>query len=908
LARDSKDSTSNKPGEEMKTIKGKAFPPGFFLRFFQWYCDPKMQDYIEGDLMEVYQQRLDKSGKRRADLLFIIDVLLLFRPGIIRPAKGYNNLNHYGMFKNYFKITWRTLIKQKTYSFIKIGGFAIGVAACLLIALFIRDELSYDLHYANHKQLYRVIGVITEAGDLKKGVAFPPPMANALKDDFPEIVEAGRYNDSELFGAGENEVRPGDSPDNSYDNGFVYMDQALVNMLGLKFIYGSPTKALTQPNAIVITKRKADKYFPNENPVGKTLVVNDKVDQPYTVGGVVEDFKPNSHLQYDFLIGTAGLEFWPNEQQFWGASNYATYIALAEGTDVKAFEAKVSKGVLEKYFIPSMLDGGMSQADIDRLMVEKKAHLELQPLAEIHLYSNEIDDKLIHGDIRMVWLFGGIAGFILLIAVINFINLSTAKSANRAKEVGLRKVVGSYRGNIISQFLSESLLYSVVSFVIGSAMAWAMIPYFNSIAGKSIAFPWMEWWLTPSLVGAAIVVGILAGLYPSFYLSSFRPIQVLKGNLTRGSKSSALRSTLVVFQFTTSIILIIGTMVIYRQMNFILDKKIGFDKEQVMLIQGTNTLGKQVISFANELRELPQVVEVTSGDYLPVRGSKRNGNSFYNEGRKSIDPEVSAQFWRVDETYLSTLGIKLLEGRNLNGKIASDSSAIIINERMAKELGGNMLGKRISNYAGLWTVIGVVEDFHYESLREEIRPLGLVLGQETSVLAVKLNSANMKETIQAFTNIWNKFAPHQPVRYTFLDERYAAMYADVHRMGTIFTSFSVLAIVVACLGLFALSAFMVEQRSKEISVRLVLGASVNSVFQLLTWNFVKLVVIAFVIAAPLGWFLMTKWLQDYVYRIEISWDIFVITGITAVLIALITISYQSLRAAWTKPVVNLKAD
>jgi len=319
-------------------------------------------------------------------------------------------------------------------------------------------------------------------------------------------------------------------------------------------------------------------------------------------------------------------------------------------------------------------------------------------------------------------------------------------------------------------------------------------------------------------------------------------------------------------------------------------------------------LGPQVVAFANELREVPQVVEVSTGDYLPVRGSKRNGNGFWAEGRKNIDPTVSSQFWRVDQFYLSTLGIKLVEGRNFNRDLASDSSAIIINQKMAKELGGNMLGKRIDNYAGLWTVIGIVEDFHYESLREDIRPLGLVLGLEASVLAVKLSAGDMSERIQSITTVWNKFAPHQPIRYSFLDDRYAAMYSDVQRMGKIFTSFSILAIVVACLGLFALSAFMVEQRSKEISVRLVLGASVNSVFQLLTWDFLRLVLISIVVASPISWYLMSRWLEDYVYRITIGWDVFVVSGVTSVLIALFTISFQSIKAAVMSPVRGLRSE
>lgn len=891
-----------------KLKKENTYPPNLPLSFFRWFCHPKLRDSIEGDLIELYEERKVQGGKLKADLKFTIDVLLLFRPGIIKPTEGYQKLNTYGMYKNYFKISWRNLVKQKMYSSIKIGGFAIGVAACLLIALFIKDELSYDKHYANHKQLFRVLGVITEEGDINKGVAFPAPMAAALKEDFPEVVNTGRYNNSELFGAGASEVRAADSEENSYDEGFVYFDQALIDMLQLKFIYGNPQKALSQPGAIVITKRKADKYFPNEDPVGKALVVNNKADKPYTIGGVIEDFKPTSHLQFDFLIGMEGLEFWNGEQKTWSASNYATYIQVTVGTDVKSLEKKLSKGIIEKYYIPMMAGGGRSIDDVKKYFQDTQAHLELQPIDKIHLFSEGVDDNLTYGDIRIVWLFGGIALFILLIAAINFINLSTAKSANRAKEVGLRKVVGSLRGNIINQFLSESVMFSILSFVLGLAIAAMMLQYFNSISEKTIYMPWTEWWFVPSLLVLSVLVGIIAGIYPSFYLSAFKPIQVLKGTLTQGAKSSSLRSSLVIFQFTISIILLIGTVVIQKQMDFILNKKIGFEKEQVLLLQGMETLGTQVVAFADELRENQHVVEVAAGDYLPVRGSKRNGNSFWNEGRENIDPNVSSQFWRVDPYYINTLGLKIDEGRDFSRDLASDSSAIIINQQMAKELGGNMLGKRITNYAGLWTVIGVVEDFHFESLREDIQPLGMVLGSEASILAVKLQAGDVSESILSVTGVWNKFAPHQPIRYSFLDERYAAMYADVQRVGRIFTSFAVLAIVVACLGLFALSAFMVEQRSKEISVRLILGATMNNVFQMLTWNFVKLVIVAFIIAVPVAWYLMTKWLEDYAYKTEISWDVFAITGFTAIMIALLTISYQSIKAAMMNPVNSLRSE
>lgn len=885
-------------------------PPTWLLRFFRWYCHPKLHRYIEGDLFELYHERVQEVGKRKADLHFAFDVLLLFRPSIIRPAEPHTRLNTYDMLKTYFIIGWRNLAKQRLYSSIKIGGFAIGIAACLLIALYVKNELSYDRHYANHQQLYRVLGVVDEGNGYQAGVPFPAPMGAAIKEDFPEVVQAGRYNASELFGAGSNEVRPGNEVENSYDAGFAYFDQSLLDMLQVPFVHGNPSRALEQPGSIVITQRKADKYFPNENPIGKTLIINNELDKPYTIGGVIEDFKSTSHIQFDFLISTSGLEFWEDEQKDWGASNYATYIQVAEGTDIAQLEKKISKGIIDKYFLPMMMGNGMTQAEVDKFFAEKKAHLELQPLSRIHLHSSYVEGGSSDGDIRFVWLFGGIAGFILLIAMINFINLSTAKSANRAKEVGLRKVVGSVRSNIVGQFLIESVLFSIFSFVVGIALARLFLPYFNILLNKTLFFPASDWlfWLVIAL--ASIVIGMLAGLYPSFYLSSFQPIQVLKGHLSKGSKSSPLRSVLVIFQFTTSIVLMVGTLVIYRQMDYILHKEIGFEKDQVVLIQGAGTLGKQLTTFKNELLTLPNVQGVSLSDYLPVRGTKRNQNQFWKEGSTHTQNEsVNAQIWRVDTDYLKTMGMHLVDGRNFDANMLTDSSAMIVNEAMARQLGGNVLSTRINNGGDeLFTIIGVVKDFHFESMKRHIEPLCFTLGSRASTVAVKIRTTNMTSMLEAIDERWRKFAPHQPIRYNFLDDRYAAMYDDVERMGRIFTVFAVLAIVVACLGLFALSTFLVEQRSKEIGIRLVLGASLGNIFRILTTNFITLVLISFVLATPLAWYLMQQWLQDFNYRIPLGADVFILSGVVALLIAILTITYHALKAAHIDPVKSLRAD
>lgn len=880
----------------------KIIPSRLAQRILLRFLRDDLAEEVLGDLDEKFYVTLKTKSLFRAKLNYWYEVLHYLRPFAIRKSKP-SYSNHYAMFENYFKIGWRNLSKQKMYSSIKIGGFALGIAACFLIALFIMDELSYDKHIPDADRIYRVVEVYNDNGEIERGTWFQAPFAKAIKEDYPEIEKVGRYNSSELFGAGSNEIRPVDKIESSYEEGFTYADQELLELLGIRFIYGNPLHALDEPNTIVITKRKADKFFPGENPVGKVVVLNGNDAVTYKIGGVVEDFPKTSHLQFDFFVTLKGLEFWPGEQTFWGATNYPTYVKLRPGTNAQELEKKLS-GVVKKYLLPHWLGSGRSDAKEK----EKSTRFELQPVLDIYLRSSNDEDTLNHGDIRFIWLFGAVAVFVLILACINFINLSTAKSANRAKEVGLRKVVGSVRSNIINQFLTESILFSLFSFGLGILLAGALLPYFNLLAQKQLEFPWKEVWLFPILIGSAVTVGILAGLYPSFYLSSFKPIQVLKGNISRGSKNSHTRSSLVIFQFSISIILIIGTFVIYQQVEYMLNKKLGYDKEQVLLIQGTNTLGDRIKTFKNELLNLSQVKSATISDYLPVNGTKRNANAFWNEGKIKEDKGVGTQVWIVDHDYIKTLGIKLIAGRDFSPDMVSDTSAIIINQSLAKELGlKEPLGKRITNWR-VYNVIGVVEDFHAESLNDEIGPLAMVAGISPSIISVKVNTDDMPAMIQSVTKVWKKFSPNQSIRYAFLDERYAAMYDDVLRLGRIFTTFAILAIVVACLGLFALSSFMVEQRGKEIGIRLVLGASLKNIFSMLTVNFIKLVLISIVIASPIAWYLMNKWLDDFIYRTDIGFDVFVMPGLIAIVIALLTVSYQSIRAALINPAESLKSE
>ena len=886
------------PANDHITLLGIAFESGFnsqtsFNRIFRQMTGKSPLEY--------------KNNLKKEQPSYNLGSRQQFAPVILHrettPGWSHGKLTRNYMFKNYFKIAVRQLRKQKMYAAIKVGGFAFSIAACLLIALYIRNEMSYDRSYPDASRIFRVLIYYTDNGTVGKGPEWPAPLAKTLKANFPQVELSGRLNPI----TGGFELRRADQVENNYEEGATFADQSMLDILKLPMVYGDRAHALTNPLTVVISRRKADKYFPGQNPVGKVMYFNNDKANPYTVSAVMENFPSTSHLQYDFMVTLAGKEFGQGEQNNWGQFNYPTYVLLKAGVDAKDFGRKITADIVKNYFLPNIIKGGAKNPK----QMAAKINMVLQPVTDINLYSYDVRDGLSHGDIRFVWLFGGVAAFILIIASINFVNLATAKSANRAKEVGLRKVVGSYRSSLIKQFLIESLLYSGLSFIIGLLLAWLLLPYFNTLASKSLTVPWGDWWLLPVVLISAFIIGIIAGLYPAFYLSAFKPVQVLKGTLSTGSKGSVLRNSLVVFQFTASIMLIIGTAVIYNQMHYILNQKIGFDKDQVIMLQGTNTLGdKNIKSFKNELSKLASVKSVSISDYLPVAGANRNGNPFFIDGRIKLDAEVDGQLWQIDDTYLKTLGMKLVEGRNFSYNMSDDTAGktVIINQTLAKRLNlKHPIGTRITN-GNTFTVIGVVEDFNFNTMREQIAPLALQFGLSPSVVSIKVQEADMENTLQSIAATWKQFAPDQPIRYTFLDESFASMYADVQRMGDIFTTFAILAIIIACLGLFALSAFMAEQRSKEIGIRKVLGASVSGITTLLSFNFVKLVALAILIASPIAWWGMNKWLQGFAYHQPVQWWIFAAAGLAAILIALITVSFQAIKAAVTNPVKSLRSE
>ncbi|MEL7146207.1 MAG: FtsX-like permease family protein, partial [Bacteroidota bacterium] len=666
-----------------------------------------------------------------------------------------------------------------------------------------------------------------------------------------------------------------------------------------------PATALTLPNSIVITESKARKYFPDGGAVGKMILLNDDTEKPMKVTGVIEDLPTNTHFNFDWAMTMAGVEFWPGEQNNWCCNNYHVYAKLKPEANKDDVIASLQR--LKTHHIRPYQEKRSSPAEIAKM--DKYFAVSMQPIADIHLHSgSKMDPTYTHGDIKIVWMFAAIAILIFVLASINFVNLSIAKSANRAKEVGLRKVVGSPKSMLISQFLVESTLFSLISFLLGILIAATLISYFNELTAKSLHIPFDQWYFFPLVAMLALLTGSVAGLYPAFFLSAFRPIEVIKGKLSRGAKGAGLQSILIIFQFTVSVVLIVGALVVNGQMDFILNKKLGYEKEQVLLLQGTNTLEEHLDTFRDGLKTISNVQNATISEYFPVSKTQRDQNPFWNEGMQREEEPVSAQFWRVDDQYISTLGMEIVKGRNFSSTMASDSNAIVINETMAKEFGfDDPIGKRITN-GYTRRIVGIVKDFHFDLMTAEIRPLAFAPGQRPQMMAVRIASDNVSATLSSIGNLWDEYQPNQPIRYQFLSERYEQMYGNVKRTSEVFTIFAILAIVIACLGLFALSTFMVEQRRKEIGIRKILGASLQSLFGILTANFLKLVGIAFLVALPLAWYVMNYWLEGFEYKIGISWFEFALAGSTIFLIAIATMSYEVLRAVNNNPADTLHAE
>ncbi|HSN08777.1 MAG TPA: FtsX-like permease family protein, partial [Hanamia sp.] len=692
----------------------------------------------------------------------------------------------------------------------------------------------------------------------------------------------------------------------------AHVDSTFFDVFQIPVIAGDTRHALDEPNTVVLTASSAKKYFGTTDVVGKTIEVKDEKNPSFKITAVIKDFPENSHFRFDFLFSMKNVDYQ------WGqltSHNFYTYLLLKKGTDYKAFDKNFTT-YIDKYVLPQAKQymNINSMAEFEK--AGNKLKYSLIPLTDIHLHSDRQFELSPSGNIQYVYIFSAVALFILLIACVNFMNLTTARSANRAKEVGIRKVLGTEKKYLIFQFLTESILMTLLSLTIAVIAVYFVLPLFNNVANKEMALSSLfSPRILPVLIALPVLVGLIAGSYPAFYLSSFRPIEVLKGKLKLGSKSGGLRSILVVFQFATSIILIIGTIVVYKQLHYIQTKDLGYNKNHVLVIDGTGALGNNVQAFKNEVLNMPGVVSGTLSAFLPVANSSRNDNTWSKDAVMNPANTLDMQNWRVDYDYIKTMGMQVIKGRNFSRDYATDSSAVIINETTAKILGyKDPIGKQIYTTAQkrdsmiAYTIIGVVKNFNFETLHRTVGPLSLRLSNSPYTASFKINTGNVGALISQIKNKWITMAQGIPFSYRFLDDSFNEMYRAEQRAGTIALIFSVLAIFIASLGLFGLATFIAQQRKKEIGIRKVLGASVQGIVQMLSKDFLKLVAVAFVIAVPVAWYGMSIWLHDFAYRINISWWIFIAAGVAAFLIALLTVSFQAIKAAMANPVDSLRSE
>ena len=806
------------------------------------------------------------------------------------------------MLKNYIKIAFRNLLRNKSFSVINIAGLAIGISTCLLLMLYVENELSYDRFNKKADQMVRVIFRGSAGGGQMNEATVMPPAAKILKNDFPEVLESTR-------------LRLGGSPRFTYQDKvfkgdqFAFVDSNFLEVFTLPLTEGNSETALVKPNTAVISAKMAAKFFGNADPIGKVLV-NKDYNTSYLITGVLGEIPENSHFHFELFVSMAGNQ--DAKEDSWLTSGFYTYLVLPKGYDYKKLESKLSQTV-DKYMSPQ-LKKAMGLTLTEYRKKGDDLGLYLQPLTDIHLRSNLTSEIEASGDIKYVYIFSVISVFMLIIACINFMNLSTAGASKRAKEIGVRKVLGSAKKHLVFQFLTESVLVALVALTLAIGLVAAAIPVFNQLAGKNLGLHFVQYiWFVPGLLFFGVVVGLLAGIYPAFFISSFKPIEVLKGKLTTGNKTLGLRSGLVVFQFLVSIVLIFSTTVVYKQLSYMLNKKVGYDKDQLVVLPETYLLGNNEHNFYNELLQDSRIASASISGFLPA--GQTNSNNFIVYPDEQSSTIVKTLGYGVDCNYLPTLGMTIVQGRNFSKDLPTDSSSVILNETAARALnwGKNPLGHTITRPDNLgnkvtYKVIGVVKDFHFKSLRERISPLVMMLGNNGGNVILRIKTTNSANLLSSIKAKWDAYQTGTPFVYSFMNERFKNTYEAEIKIGKILAVFSGLTIFVASLGLFGLAMFTARQRTKEIGIRKVLGASILGITALLSKDFLKLVLIALLIASPLAWYFMHAWLQNFEYRTEIQWWVFALTGILAVLIAFITISFQTIKAALMNPVKSLRTE
>lgn len=810
------------------------------------------------------------------------------------------------MIRNYIKIAWRNLLKNKMQTLINITGLSIGMAACLMILMYVFDELSFDKFWANGDRIYRMSLERRYPGRATGYAIIPPSYAQSVKKELPEVEEATR-----VFGAGGNTLFRHNNEVYEEKN-VLWADSNFFKVFKLPLLYGNPEKALMAPNTVVLTQSTAKRFLGTTNAVGKYLEL---VQGPkLQVTAVCADVPSNAHFKFDFLAAVKGNRFAEATNHVSFAAS--TYLLLKAHTSPEQAQAKFP-AIVEKY-ASGEIQRTFGVSYQDYVKAGNGYFYFLQPLKSIHLESHLEGELGTNGSSNLVYIFMVIAVFVLLIACINFMNLATARSTERAKEVGIRKALGSTKAQLAIQFLIESVILSVSSFFVAAIIVMLALPFFNNLTGKQLLLDnFFTWQTIPVMLLLSVLVGLMAGVYPAGVLSSFQPIQVLKGKFISKKQGHVLRNALVVFQFSISIVLIISTLVVYRQLTYIQNKELGYSKDFVIHLRGAGFLAERTETFKEEIKKIAGVEKVGGTNAEPGQ-EQFFGITFRKGGEKE---SVTGKTMVADEGYLQTLNMHVAEGRFFN-KEFNDSLSVILNQEAVKALGlKNPIGQKIFSPDNLasenggemtYTIVGVVKDFHFSSLHQKITPLFIVnnrfFGKTSNLMGVRVNTGNFKEVIGKLEQSWKKFLPEQPFNYAFLDANLAELYRNERVSQQVFWIFSCLGILIACMGLLGLVSYIVQQRTKEIGIRKVLGASVPGIIVLLSKDLLKLVLIALVVASPLAYYLMIVWLQDFAYRTNIAWWIFALAGVTAVLIAFVTISLQSIKAALMNPVKSLKAE
>ncbi len=875
-------------------------PPKWADRFLRWYCKPELLEEIQGDAYELYFERLDSQGKRHADRKYIFDVLRFCRWSNIKKvnSKYQSNKVPVSMVKNFYFTAVRNLLRHKSYFMINISGLAIGIASFTFIALYIINELSYDRFHANHKKTYRVSNHAIIRGEPNRDATTSAPMAKTLLARYPEVLKATRLLKSGplLVGKGGRKIN---------EEGVLYADAPFFEVFDFKLLKGNPKTALVHPRSMVLTRSYANKYFGTDDPMGQQITV-DEDSIFYTITGIADDIPANSHIKFDMLGSMSTNDAWNSNR--WVGTSQHTYVILNESTEVAALEEKMRDIFYDHMAKEIEFYTGLSMAEWEG--AGNSVRFKLTPLKDIHLYSTSTGELEPTGNIRYIRIYGIIGLIILFIAIFNFVNLATAHSTSRAREVGVRKVIGSTKRNLVFQFIFESVIVSMIAMFIAVVLVTSLTPSFVDLMGKGLAYGLTSHYIGwISIIGFAIIVGVIAGCYPAFVLSAFRPVDVLKGALKTGAKAGWLRNLLVTLQFAASIVIIIGTLAIYHQIDFMLTKNLGFDKEQILVVKRSDWLKSPMDVFKNDLLKNPDIQAVANSETIPGKPYK------IRSYRRKDDPETFLFLNnQVTYDYLQIMGLKLISGRFFSKEFSADSNAVVLNESAAKAFGWeDAVGKTLTSAfkkGRPLTVIGVVKDYNIESLHKKVAPVSLELAPEVNdYLTIKMsNSRNIRKTVQSVEDTWHQYSGDKPFQYFFFDEDYERLYRTESRTGRVLMVFATLSILIASMGLIGLITYAASNRKKEIGIRKVLGASVANLITLLSGETVRLIVIAVVISWPFAYFATEYWLQNFADRITINPWTYLIATLAIVLIVGFAISFQTFRAATGNPSDSLRDE